>query len=84
MKNRAIFAHVSATINTVSEIENIKSYLRADENMETKYNIIKQEERIVITDLNLWKILAPVVRIGSVLPSKDMPLVNPIEVIYNT
>ncbi|KAJ3371494.1 hypothetical protein HDU91_005136 [Kappamyces sp. JEL0680] len=79
LKNRAVRVNVCAVVHTMSEMENIKSFLRADENIETRYTIEKQEERYSVTDLNLWKILAPIVRVAPTLPSQDRSYISPIE-----
>lgn len=80
MHNRGIHTRLAATIFTQSEIENIKSYLRADENIDTKYDIIKQEERIAMGDLQLWKVLAPVLRISNLMAGQQLSYIAPIEV----
>ncbi|KAJ3256192.1 hypothetical protein HK103_005651 [Boothiomyces macroporosus] len=74
-----IVVQVSATIHTSAEFEAMKTYVRADESLDAKYDLIKQEERYAETDQNLWKVLLPVVRIGLKLPSQEMQWIPPIE-----
>jgi hypothetical protein len=80
MQNRGIRVRVLAQIFTQSEIEHIKSFLRADENLDTRYDLIRQEERLAIGDLQLWKVLAPILRINKLLPSQELQYIPPMEV----
>ncbi|KAJ3321339.1 hypothetical protein HDV06_004443 [Boothiomyces sp. JEL0866] len=77
--NKCIVVQVSATIHTSAEFEAMKTYVRAEESLETKYDLIKQEERLAETDQSLWKVLLPVIRIGLKLPSQELQWIPPIE-----
>jgi hypothetical protein len=70
---------VSATTKSPTEFQNLKAFLRADDNLETKYDLRKQEERYAAGDLNLWKVLLPIVRVRGHLPSEEFQNILPVE-----
>jgi hypothetical protein len=78
-----VHIHVTAEIRTPNEFDNLKTFLRADENIETRYNLKAQEDRLAGTDLKLWKVLLPILRIKPSLPSEEFKYVAPIQVCFN-
>ena len=60
--------------------ESLKAFVRSDQSLETMLSLAHQEESMVQTDQNLWKLMLPVIRISHKLPSQELkhiPLIEP-------
>ncbi|KAJ3092272.1 hypothetical protein HK102_009083 [Quaeritorhiza haematococci] len=68
-------------VDGVSVIQaNLKVFARADDSIEEILSLHAQEENRSGTDLNLWKILLPIIRISPKLPSMEIdhvPMIEP-------
>jgi hypothetical protein len=78
-RNKVVQVKVSCLVYTPSDMDNLRAFVRADDNIETKYDLKAQEERLITGDLLLWKVLSPVVRLGALLPSKELQYIPPVE-----
>jgi hypothetical protein len=79
IRNKVVQVQVSATIYTPTDMDNLRAFVRADDNLETKYDLKAQEERYAMTDLHLWKVLSPIVRISSKKASEEMVYIQPVQ-----
>lgn len=60
--------------------ESLKAFIRAEDSFESMLSYETQYERLFATDLQLWKLILPIVRIGYKRPSEEMgniPMVTP-------
>lgn len=61
--------------------DNLKVFVRADTSFESMLNFKDNEASLYGCDDQLWKLVLPIVRISAVLPSKELMIVNPVQVI---
>ncbi|KAJ3403499.1 hypothetical protein HDV05_007785 [Chytridiales sp. JEL 0842] len=59
--------------------DSVKAFARSDTSIEETLDMFLQEERNFDSERNLWKVLLPVIRIKSGLPSQELSYVPPQE-----
>jgi hypothetical protein len=79
LRNKVVLVQGSATVYTPTDMDNLRAFVRADDNLEQKYDLKAQEERYAMTDLHLWKVLVPIVRLSGTKPSEETQYIPPIE-----